>query len=428
MCRSRCNCFVYFLRTCNIFFILDYSAPARWTNIQAVVSPGTNPLPAEVRIKRSATYGKNLYYVDQKQWETKAFALKTYEDPVLVWKMVGRCLMFSFALFEYKEDIDVKNFVPKLLLPHDGCIHKLMEIVKTEQARCSFEIDTDNTLRDDDKQNLRAAFKITCERISNGFIAKQLLGTLSTLQVGKNWNSHGAALGSCLCQLGAMLSSLDMASTGAYIQHNLSYLIPQGNILTGHKHGHHNVVYVQYMTAAIEPLVVTGGKQSYLNHGNFIRFKHADKVMAIMDKTLPTCHAPAPKPTRSHTFNFNLMYCGARLVDGEYKGSAAEYKKAVLVLHSWEQSALKQTALAMLMTNNCFTFYKSKLVHETKTVQTKYNESNKFDPGPITDTETDAGSDLEELEKPPSFDAGADAMCRVVIENNKDILECWGKL
>ena len=137
------------------------------------------------------------------------------------------------------------------------------------------------------------------------------MGTLSTLQVGKNWNSHGAALGSCLCQLGALLLALDMASTGAYIQHDFSFLIPQGNIQTGHKHGHHDVVYVEYMTAAIERLVVTGGKQTYLNHGNFIRFKHAAKVTAIMDKKLPTCDAPAPRP------DFNLTYCGARLIDAE---------------------------------------------------------------------------------------------------------------
>ena len=144
-----------------------------------------------------------------------------------------------------------------------------------------------------------------------------------------------------------------------------------------------------------------------------------------MDKTLPTCHAPAPRPTHSHTFDFNLTYCGARLVDGECKGSAAEDEKAVLVFHSLEQLALKQRALAMLTTNNSFTFYKSKLVHETNTVQTKYDESNKFDLGPISDTQTDDGSALEELQKPPSFDAGADAMCRVVIENNRDILKCW---
>ena len=330
-----------------------------------MVSPGPNPLPAEVHIKRSAAFGDNFYYVDQKQWEIKPFALKTYADPIqeMVRKMIGRCFIFSFALFEYQEDIDVKNFVPKLPLPHDACIHKLLEILKAEQGRCIVEVDSDDALDDADKKNIRDKFRITCERISNGFIAKQLLGTLSTLQVGKNWNSHGAALGSCLCQLGVLLSALDMASTGAYIQHNFSFLIPKGNIQTGHKHGHYDVVYVEYMTAAIEPLVVTGGKQTYLNHGNFIRFKHAAKVIAIMDKKLPTCDAPAPRPTQSHTFYFNLTYCGARLIDGECKGSAVDDEKAVLVLHSLEHLALKESALAMLTTNNCFTFYRSKLVH-----------------------------------------------------------------
>ena len=67
-------------------------------------------------------------------------------------------------------------------------------------------------------------------------------------------------------------------------------------------------------------------------------------------------------------------------------------------------------------------------MHETKTVQTKYDESNKFDLGPISDTKTGDGSALEELQKLPSFDAGVDASCRVVIENNRDVLECWQNL
>ena len=100
--------------------------------------------------------------------------------------MKGRYFIFSFALFEYQEDIDVKNFVPKLPLPHDACINKLLEIVKAEQGRCIVEVDSDDALDDADKKNLRDKFRITYEQILNGFIAKQLLGTLSTLQVGKN--------------------------------------------------------------------------------------------------------------------------------------------------------------------------------------------------------------------------------------------------
>ena len=75
--------------------------------------------------------------------------------------------------------------MPILLLPHDACIQKLLEIVKAEQGRCIVEEDSDDALDDADKKNLCDKFRITCEQISNGFIAKQLLGTLSTLQVGK---------------------------------------------------------------------------------------------------------------------------------------------------------------------------------------------------------------------------------------------------
>ena len=52
-----------------------------------------------------------------------------------------------------------------------------------------------------------------------------------------------------------------------------------------------------------------------------------------MDKKLPTCDVQASRPTRLHTFVFNLTYCGANLIDGECKGSAADDEKAVFVLH-----------------------------------------------------------------------------------------------
>ena len=160
-----------------------------------------------------------------------------YEDPVqeIMWKMVGRCLIFSFSLFEYREDIDVKNYVPKLPLPHDACIHKLVDIVKAEEGRCIVEINSDETIPDGDQMNaLQDRFTKICQWITNRFIAKQLLGMLSTLQVGKNWYSHGAALSASVCQLAALLSSLDTANSGVIIPQGFPVLIPQGNIQTGH--------------------------------------------------------------------------------------------------------------------------------------------------------------------------------------------------
>ena len=68
----------------------------------------------------------------------------------------------------------------------------------------------------------------------------------------KNWNSHGALLGASLCQLASMLLCLDKASKGSLIDNNFAELIPQGKVQTGHKHGHHEVSYVEYMTSGKE--------------------------------------------------------------------------------------------------------------------------------------------------------------------------------
>ena len=61
-------------------------------------------------------------------------------------------------------------------------------------------------------------------------------------------------------------------------------------------------------------------------------------------------------------------------------------------------------------------------------VQTKYDESNKFDLGPITDITEDPGSELLEWQKPPTFDAGSDALCRVVEEEDTKVFECLRNL
>ena len=78
----------------------------------------------------------------------------------------------------------------------------------------------------------------------------------------KNWNSHGAALGATLCQMASMLSSLDSASKESLIDVDFTELIPQGNVQTGHKHGHHDVSYVEYMTSAKEKGVVSGCRRT----------------------------------------------------------------------------------------------------------------------------------------------------------------------
>ena len=149
-----------------------------------------------------------------------------------------------------------------------------------------------------------------------------------------------------------MLSCLDNASKGCLIDVDFTELIPQGNVQTGHKHGHHEVSYVEYMTSGKETSVATGVEELYLDHLKFRSEHHDAKVRAIMDREMAEVKTPVPRPTRAHTFDFNLSYKGACLLDGECKGSQLEHEKAILVFHSLDQLAFKDKALAFLMMNN----------------------------------------------------------------------------
>ena len=158
----------------------------------------------------------------------------------------------------------------------------------------------------------------------------------------KNWNSHGATLGATLCQIASMLSCLDDASKGPLIDVDFTQLIPQGNVQTGHKHGHHQVSYVEYMTSGKEQSVATGAEELYLDHMKFGGDHHDDKVRETLNRELSNLHAPVPRPMRAHTFDFNMSYHGAHLLDGECKGSTSEHEKAILVFHSLDQLAFIQ--------------------------------------------------------------------------------------
>ena len=149
-----------------------------------------------------------------------------------------------------------------------------------------------------------------------------------------------------------------------------------------------------------EILVTTGEKENYLKHGTFKRDGHSEKVKAIMDRTLTGLVAPVPRPPRSSTFDFNYCYGGAHLVDGECKGVCTEADKAILVLHLLDQLALKDSALAMLTTNNGFTFFKSTVSRdESKTVGTFYESSNRYELGMVSDITTDDINALSTLKK-----------------------------
>ena len=144
---------------------------------------------------------------------------------------------------------------------------------------------------------------------------------MDTFQAKKNWNSHRASVGSVICQFASILSQLTTAHVNE-LKDNFNVLIPQGNKQMGSKHGHHNVCYSEYMCSTLEPRVM-GNLEVYLNLDTFRRDHHADKVKKLFAEMVPGYpHAPAPRPMRGHTFDFNCTYEGACIVDGECKTSA----------------------------------------------------------------------------------------------------------
>ena len=357
---------------------------------------------------------------------------KDYEDPVQIQvrKLLSRAMIQTFGLFKYKYDELVNKFMPVLPLPHDDCIDKVIQIVKGGQSVCVYEMKMEivelqkkNPELVKSKKDIADRFTDTCAQISSGYIARLLLNTICTFQVCKNWNSHGAILGATMCQIASLLSGLDAASRGL-IDVDFNELILKGNVQTGHRHGHHETSYVEYMTSGKERSVVMGTEELYLDHLKFRSEHHDAKICQIMDRELENIKAPAPRPMRAHTFDFNLSFHGAHLLDGECKGSQAEHEKAILVFHSLDQLAFKDEALALLTTNNSFTFYSSWIVDGAGYIQTTYHELRKFKLGPVSKLEVDPGAEQEHLQAPPSFTVNGNALT----ETDATVLEVWKNL
>ena len=79
-------------------------------------------------------------------------------------------------------------------------------------------------------------------------------------------------------------------------------MIPQGRVEIGSKYGHSHVLYVEYMTAAMEPCPGIGGDELYMDLVTFRRDHYDQSVHKIFDEVLVgTKDTPAPRPTHSHT-------------------------------------------------------------------------------------------------------------------------------
>ena len=180
------------------------------------------------------------------------------------------------------------------------------------------------------------------------------------------------------------------------------------------------------MMSAKERSVVTEAEEVYLDHMKFRGKHHDTKFREIMSRELEHHKAPVPRPTRAHTFDFNLLYKGARLLDGECKGTVSEHKKAILVFHSLDQLAFKDEALALLTTNNSFIFYSSWLVDRPNYMLTCFYELRKFKLRPVANIKVDLEKDAEHLQTPPHFMIKGDG--QEFVETDTNILKVWKSL
>ena len=96
---------------------------------------------------------------------------KDYEDPmqIQVRKLLNRAMVHTFALFDFKYDELIKKFMPVLLMPHDDCTDRVIQIVKASQPVCLLEMnmeisDMEKTHPDSaaQKKDITSKFNDTC--------------------------------------------------------------------------------------------------------------------------------------------------------------------------------------------------------------------------------------------------------------------------
>ena len=159
------------------------------------------------------------------------------------------------------------------------------------------------------------------------------------------------------------------------------------------------------MCSNFQQSIEFGLSSAYLNHDDFRRKKHGAKVTALMGERLPGIDAPMPRPTRAHTLDFNLNFCGMRLIDGECKDTAGNPQKAVLVLHSLDQLTYKDCAHSMITTNNSFTLVQASQNMSMNRIETHLMEMPKYRLGGVKslNPDDDPESQSPGLAFPPPY-------------------------
>ena len=413
--------------------------PTRWTGLQLVISPGPNPLPAVVHLKYSVSGNKvedeEFYGLDiVDKFDDEAMAKRVYNDPVqlAVRIILCRSLIKVFTIFRYEEDPNMKDFAAHFPFHHEQMLVPIIDIVNDEFKRYGIHMTRrlDEIAEEGDKdahQVLSSQMNMLVSAqaiITMGNLAKLLLQCTDTFRAKKNWNSHGASVGTAICQLASILSQMQSACVNE-LDANFNVLIPQGNVQTGSKHGHHNVCYTEYMCSQVEPRVM-GNLEVYLNLDIFWRDNHAAKVKELFEETVPGYpHAPAPRPTKAHTFDFNCTYRGACILDGECKASTTKAEIGYMVLHATEQLVTQEVAMSMLTTSHQMAFYKMVKMKGSGRLKTTVCRTHTYELGHVKNMDSDPYKDEPHIQKPPKcYSAGQ----KLLVEMDDDILQAWEHL
>ena len=318
--------------------------------------------------------------------------------------------MRTFAKMHYKVELSGR-YMPSFSKHSEIIIDKVIEIVED----CFEKLCTEREMGVPVTRNDRFT-NLVRDQITTGYIAELCLDLTHTFRANKNWNWHGASVGASI----GTIASLLCVSREVKLPHNFHQKMPKGVVLTGSKHGHHDVHYVEYMMAEIEKDDFLCTSANYLDHTLFLKENHAEKVMAIMDAThdvkvkeegredIPQPHVkifkhPTPRPTRAHTVDFAVTWRGVHLLDGECKDKATEADEHVLVLHSLEQLAYKDEAVALLTTSRGMTMYESMKDKDTKHIKMKYNRLPSYSLGLVSDLTSDIDKDTSDIVCVPTY-------------------------
>ena len=274
------------------------------------------------------------------KFDDEVMAKHVYNDPVQLGVHIVLCrsLIKVFMTFRYKEDPNTKDFAARYPFHHEQMLMPIIDIVDDEFARYCTGINIRlDKLAQDGHRILSSQLHMLMNAqgiITMGNIAKLILKCTDTFRAKKNWNSHGASVGSAICQLASILSQMPAASVNE-LSHNFNVLIPQENEQMGSKHRHHNVCYTEYMCSKYEPRVM-GNFEVYLNLDIFWRDNHAAKVKKLFEETVPGYpHAPAAifvtEFTEFAEFSENVweeLHCAS---DGTYINLSKDQKSIITV-------------------------------------------------------------------------------------------------